>query len=90
MQIPLFVLLIIYGVGILIWFVMTLFTVYQVLRYGTFSKVPLVALFVYLLFCMCVIGLTWFTVRSVDWKATIDLSAPSISVPMTIPSLFPK
>lgn len=89
MQIPLFVLLIIYGVGLIVWIIMTLFAVYQVVRYGTFTKVPLVVLFVYLLFCACIIGLTWFEVRDVDWTQTLDLSAPSIAVPTNIPSIFP-
>lgn len=90
MQIPLFVLLIIYGAGIVVWLIMTLFTIYQVVRYGTFTRVPLVVLLVYLFFCFGVIGVTWYTVRDVDWSSTVDLRAPSISVPSTIPSIFPK
>lgn len=78
-----YILAILYFLLFLVWVVLTLITVYHVLRFAYWTKVPTVITGVYLLFAVGIIMGTGLLLRNVDWQASIDfnIATPELNVP---------
>ncbi|MFA5030410.1 MAG: hypothetical protein WC495_02360 [Patescibacteria group bacterium] len=83
MSIPVIIFAAIYFILFLVWVFYSLITIYNVLRYAYWTRLPLVLVFVYLFLSTCFIFGTGWSLRDVDWKDSTNLETPTITIPST-------
>lgn len=78
MNIPFYVLLIIYLVGLLVFLLWTFFNVWHLIKFGFFDFTGKLNAIVFLLFTIIIIGLTFLMLQEVPWLDSFNLfSIPS-------------
>ncbi|OGG91444.1 hypothetical protein A3H03_00100 [Candidatus Kuenenbacteria bacterium RIFCSPLOWO2_12_FULL_42_13] len=71
MQIPIFIILILYLIAAGVFAVFSLFLVYHALKFGVASVMNVAALFIYVLVAMAIIISSYFYIITVDWSQQI-------------------
>ncbi|OGG89926.1 hypothetical protein A3E04_03915 [Candidatus Kuenenbacteria bacterium RIFCSPHIGHO2_12_FULL_42_14] len=71
MQIPIFIILILYLIAAGFFAVFSLFLVYHALKFGVASVMNVAALFIYVLVAMAIIISSYFYIITVDWSQQI-------------------
>lgn len=71
MQIPIFIILILYLIMAGVFVVFSLFLVYHALKFGVASVINVAALFIYVLVAMAIIISSYFYVTTIDWSQQI-------------------
>ncbi len=71
MQIPIFIILILYLMTAGFFAVFSLFLVYHALKFGVASAMNVVALFIYLAVATAIIIRSYFYITTIDWSQLI-------------------
>lgn len=81
MSIPVIIFAGAYFILFLFWVFYSLVTIYNVLRYAYWTRLPLVLVFVYLFLSTCLIIGTGWSLKDVDWTDSTDIETPTITIP---------
>ncbi len=82
---PLSLVLIPYGIVILVFALLAMYSVHNLVRYGATTNSSFVATFAFLGGAVFVMFFTWYALRGTDWTQEISLGAPVAS--FTAPNL---
>ncbi|MEY4744340.1 MAG: hypothetical protein RL272_285 [Candidatus Parcubacteria bacterium] len=82
---PLSFVLIPYGVVILVFAFLAMYSVHNLVKFGATTHASFVATFAFLAGAVFVMFFTWFALRGTDWTQEITLGAPASS--FTSPNL---
>lgn len=74
--IPLYVALIAYAIFLAVFFIFSLANVYHVYSTGTFTFTSVTITLLVTLWCLAVLGITFFTLIDVNWSTNIVLFGP--------------
>lgn len=72
MSIPYYIFLIIYLVGVLVFFILSVLNLYHIVRFGFFRFSSVLITFIYLGAAVVIILLTLNALANVDWQANIE------------------
>jgi len=81
MSMPVIIFAAAYFILFLIWVVYSLITIYNVMRYAYWTRLPIVLVFVYLLLSTCIIIGTGWSLRNVDWQDSMNVETPNLTLP---------
>lgn len=81
MSIPVIIFAAVYFILFLIWIVYSLITIYNVMRYAYWTRLPIVLVFVYLLLSTCIVIATGWSLRDVDWQNSTTIETPNLTIP---------
>lgn len=80
MEIPAYILLIVYGAALLVIVVFSFFNVYHVLRFGMHTAAAYAMSAVYIVVVTLIVVTTWASLGSVDWGGSFSVELPAVTI----------
>lgn len=80
MEIPAYILLIVYGAALLMIVVFSYFNVYHVMRFGMHTAAAYAMSAVYVVVVAVIVMSTWASLGSVDWGGSFSVELPAVTI----------
>ncbi|MBI4426080.1 MAG: hypothetical protein HY567_00735 [Candidatus Kerfeldbacteria bacterium] len=80
MEIPAYIVLIVYGAALLVIVVFSFFNVYHVMRFGMHTATAYAMSAVYVVVVSLIVVATWASLSSVDWRGSFSVELPAVTI----------
>lgn len=73
MQIPYYILLIVYLVIIFVFFMLAFFNLYHVIKFGLFNATARIVTFTFIVVCIVILAISWLFLAHTHWTDTFSI-----------------
>lgn len=75
------ILLVLFGILLLVWGILSVVAVTKMVRFGFLSRPAVMSSFAYVAFVAIVLVVTVASIRNVDWSTDFSVTTPEITIP---------